>query len=173
MIKKEDVFKIGRFAKPHGVKGEISLLTTSDLFEETDEPYIVCDIDGILVPFYVEEYRYKSDNVILLKLEYVDTEEGAREFVNLDVYYPLEGMEEEPLVGDMTWDGFVGYTVTDANHGFLGKILEVDESTLNILFHIDYKGEELLFPAAEELIREVDHSEKQMTVCLPEGLLDL
>lgn len=173
MIRKEDVFKIGRFAKPHGVKGEISLLTTSDLFEETDEPYVVCDIDGILVPFYVEEYRYKSDNVMLIKLEHVQTEEGAHEFVNRDVYYPLEGMEEEALVGDMTWDSFIGYTVTDTKHGLLGKITEVDESTINVLLHIDYRGEELLFPAAEELIGDVDHSEKQMTVNLPEGLLDL
>lgn len=173
MIRQEEVFKIGKFAKPHGVKGEISLLTTSDLFDETDEPYIVCDIDGILVPFYVEEYRYKSDNVMLIKLEYVHTEEAAREFVNRDVYYPLEGLEEETLAGDMTWDSFIGYTVTDRTHGLLGEIKEIDESTINVLFHIDYQGEEFLFPAAEELIVEVDHSGKQMTVAIPEGLLDL
>jgi len=173
MIKEEDIFKIGRFAKPHGVKGEISLLTSSDLFEEADEPYVVCDIDGIFVPFYVEEYRYKSDNVVLLKLEHVNTEEGAREFVNLDVYYPLEGVEEETLVGDMTWDGFIGYMVEDKKQGILGKITEVDESTINVLLHIDYNGNELLFPAAEELIIEVDHADKRMTVVLPDGLLDL
>lgn len=173
MIKEEDVFKIGRFAKPHGVKGEISLLTTCDLFDGTEEPYIVCDIDGILVPFFVEEYRYKSDNVMLLKLEYVNTEEAAREFVNCDVYYPLEGMEEETLVGDMTWDGFIGYTVTDQKHGLLGEIKEIDETTINVLLRIDYKGEELLFPAAEELIVEVNHSGKEMTVTLPEGLLEI
>lgn len=173
MIKKEEVFKIGRFAKPHGVKGEISLITTSDLFEESDEPYIVCDIDGILVPFFIEEYRYKSDTVTLVKLEYVNTEEGAREFVGRDVYYPLEGMETEDLVGDMTWDSFVNYAVTDEVHGFLGKIIQVDDSTLNVLLHIDNQGQELLFPAAEELIVAVDHPGKQMTVLLPEGLLDL
>ncbi|MDH6533961.1 16S rRNA processing protein RimM [Parabacteroides sp. 52] len=173
MIKKEDVFKIGRFAKPHGVKGELSLVTTSDLFDEVDEPYIVCDMDGILVPFFIEEYRYKSDTVTLVKLECVDNEDAAREFVNRDVYYPLEGVEEENLVGDMTWDSFIGYTVTDSVHGLLGPIKGVDESTINVLLQVDYKGEELLFPAVEELITEVDHTRKQMTVSLPEGLLDL
>ncbi len=173
MIKREEVFKIGRFAKPHGVKGEISLVTTSDLFDEVDEPYIICDIDGILVPFFIEEYRYKSDTIILVKLEYVDSEESAREFVGLDVYYPLEGMETEDLVGDMTWDSFLNYTVTDNIHGLLGKITHVDESTINVLLQIDYHGEELLLPAAEELIVSVDHPAKQMTVSLPEGLLDL
>ena len=52
MIRQEEVFKIGQFAKPHGIKGELSLLTQCDLFEETDEPYIVCEMDGI---YYVSE----------------------------------------------------------------------------------------------------------------------
>lgn len=51
MIKKEDVFKIGQFAKPHGIKGEIALVTNSDVFEDSDDPYIICEMDGILVPF--------------------------------------------------------------------------------------------------------------------------
>lgn len=174
MIKKEEVFKIGRFAKPHGVKGELALLTNSDVFDEVDDLYIVCDIDGILVPFFVEEYRYKSEAVVLVKLEYVNSEEVAREFVNLDVYFPLDAVEEtDDLVGDMTWDSFIGYTVTDEKQGLLGKVVNVDESTINVLLKIDYKGEELLLPAVEELITDVDHPGKQMTVSLPEGLLDL
>ena len=68
MIKKEDVFKIGQFAKPHGIKGEIALVTNSDVFDDSDDPYIICEMDGILVPFFIEEYRYETDTVILLKL---------------------------------------------------------------------------------------------------------
>ena len=74
MIKKEDVFKIGQFAKPHGIKGEITLLTTSDVFDDSDDPFIVCEFEGILVPFFIEEYRYKSDSSILVKLENVNSE---------------------------------------------------------------------------------------------------
>ena len=47
MIKKEDVFKIGQFAKPHGIKGEIALVTNSDVFDDSDDPYIICEMDGI------------------------------------------------------------------------------------------------------------------------------
>ena len=38
---------------------------------------------------------------------------------------------------------------------------------------IDYKGEELLLPAAEELILSVDHEKKRLIVSIPDGLLDL
>ena len=63
MINPEDVFKIGQFAKPHGIKGEITLLIdydVSDMWDEPEEePFIICDMDGILVPFFIEDYRYK------------------------------------------------------------------------------------------------------------------
>lgn len=173
MIKKEDVFKIGQFAKPHGIKGEISLITNSDVFDESDDPYIICEIDGILVPFFIEEYRYKTDTVVLLKLENVDSEQTAREFTNRDVYYSLDLVEDTDLVGDMTWDSFIGYRVSDHRAGELGCVTDVDETTANVLLRIDGQGKEILLPAAEELIVSVDHENKQMVVALPEGLLDL
>ena len=150
MIREEEVFKIGQFAKPHGIKGELSLVTNSDVLEDAEDPYIVCEMDGILVPFFVEDFRYKTDTVVLVKL-----------------------VDEEDLVGDMTWDSFIGYTVTDVQKGYLGEITDVDETTINVLLRVDHKGEELLIPAVEELITEADHEARSLTVSLPEGLIDL
>ncbi len=172
MIKKEDVFKIGLFTKPHGIKGEIGLMTSSDVFDDSEDLYIVCDMDGILVPFFVEDYRYKTDNVILLKLKNVDDEQAAREFSNREVFYPLDKMEDD-LIGDITWDSFIGYQIVDEALGELGPITDVDESTINVLLQIDHKGKEILLPAAEELILSADHENKTLTVSVPEGLLDL
>lgn len=81
MIREGEVFKIGQFAKPHGIKGELSLVTNIDVLEDAEDPYIVCDMDGILVPFFVEDFRYKTDTVVLVKLEDVNSEEDARMFV--------------------------------------------------------------------------------------------
>ena len=44
MIREEEVFKIGQFAKPHGIKGELSLVTNSDVLEDAEDPYIVCGL---------------------------------------------------------------------------------------------------------------------------------
>ena len=165
MIRKEEVFKIGQFAKPHGIKGEISLVTNCDLFDDVEDPCIICEMDGILVPFFIEEYRYKTDTVMLVKLENVDDEKAAREFTNREVFFLLEDADEEDLVGDMSWDSFIGYTVIDERHG--------DETTINVLLQIDHHGNELLLPAAEELITTADHENKTLRVSVPEGLLDL
>ncbi|WP_289006049.1 ribosome maturation factor RimM [uncultured Parabacteroides sp.] len=173
MIRKEEVFKIGQFAKPHGIKGEISLVTNCDLFDDVEDPCIVCEIDGILVPFFIEDYRYKTDTVMLVKLENVNDEKAARDFTNREVFFPLEDVGEDDLVGDMSWGSFIGYTVIDEQHGELGKITDVDETTINVLLQIDHKGNEILLPAAEELITSADHENKTLRVSVPEGLLDL
>ena len=160
MIREEEVFKIGQFAKPHGIKGELSLVTNSDVLEDAEDPYIVCEMDGILVPFFVEDFRYKTDTVVLVKLEDVNSEEDARMFVGKEVFYPLDAVDEEDLV-------------TDVQKGYLGEITDVDETTINVLLRVDHKGEELLIPAVEELITEADHEARSLTVSWPEGLIDL
>ncbi len=173
MIEKEDVVKIGRFAKPHGIKGELSLVTDFEWPEEGDDIFLICEMDGILVPFLVEESRYKSDAVTLVKLEGVDSEEEARRFVNKEVYFPLEAVDGEVPLGEMTWDNLIGYAVTDTHAGYIGVITDVDDTTANVLLRIDRAGGELLIPAAEELITDADHEARRLVVSLPEGLLDL
>ena len=173
MIRRDEVYKIGRIVKPHGLKGEVSFSFSDDIFDRTDSEYLICDMDGILVPFFLEDYRYKTQSSMLLKLEGVDTEEAAREFTNRDVFYPLELMDEDELLGDVTWDNFIGFTVIDEKAGELGKIVDVDETTVNVLLQIEYQGKDLLLPAAEDLVKHVDFDKRELLMALPEGLLDL
>ncbi len=117
MIKKEEVFKIGVFNKPHGVKGELSFTFTDDIFDRVDCEYLICLLDGILVPFFIEEYRFRSDTTALVKLDRIDTAEQARKFTNVEVYFPLQYVEEDDSDDIPTWGYFVGFQVTDINHG--------------------------------------------------------
>lgn len=172
MIKKEDVIRIGQFQKPHGIKGEISMTFSSDIFDRCECEYLVCEVEGILVPFFIEEYRFKNDTTALLKLEGVETDKDAREFTHLEVYYPKEYFDEEELEGDYTWEYFVGFSVVDSEHGNLGEITQVDESTINILLQVMKDGREVLIPAAEEFISGIDHQHKILHVQLPEGLIE-
>lgn len=88
MIKREDVYKIGVFNKPHGIHGELSFTFTDDIFDRVEAEYLICLLDGIFVPFFLEEYRFRSDSTALVKLEGVDTAERARMFTNVEVYFP-------------------------------------------------------------------------------------
>lgn len=61
MIRKEEVYKIGIFNKPHGIHGELSFTFTDDIFDRVEAEYLICLLDGIFVPFFIEEYRFRSD----------------------------------------------------------------------------------------------------------------
>ncbi len=170
MIRKEEVFKIGVINKPHGVKGEVSFTFTDDIFDRVDCDYLILLMDGILVPFFMEEYRFRSDNVALVKFEDIDTAEQARKFTNVEVYFPKKFMDEQEDV--TSWNFFIGFRVEDVHHGYLGEITDVDDTTINVLFSIEKDGKELLLPAHEEFIIDLDRKKKVMKVDVPDGLIE-
>lgn len=170
MIRKEEVFKIGVINKPHGIKGEVSFTFTDDIFDRVDCDYLILLMDGILVPFFMEEYRFRSDTVALVKFEGIDTAEQARRFTNVEVYFPKKFMDEQDDV--TSWNFFIGFRVEDVHHGYLGEITNVDDTTLNVLFAIEKDGEELLLPAHEEFIIGLDRKKKVMKVNVPDGLIE-
>ena len=69
--------------------------------------------------------------------------------------------------------GFLRRVPHGRNYGKVGEVTDVDPATLNTLFVVDYKGEELLIPAQEDFIIDIDRKHKVITVDLPEGLLAL
>ena len=173
MIKKEEVYKIGLFNKPHGIHGELQFTFTDDIFDRVDCDYLICLLDGIFVPFFIEEYRFRSDSTALVKLEGIDTAERARMFTNVEVYFPVKHAEEAED-GELSWNFFVGFRMEDVRHGELGEVVEVDTTTVNTLFVVEQEdGEELHIPAQEEFIVEINQEKKLITVELPEGLLNL
>ena len=169
MIRKEEVYKIGKLGKAHGIKGEISFLFDDDVFDRMDADYLVLDIDGILVPFFIEEYRFKTDSNALMKFEGIDSQEQARDLTGCDVFFPRDKANEEE--GDISWASLVGFDLVDAETGnTIGKISSIDDATINILFELE---DGKLIPASEELITDVDTKKQQIIINLPEGILEL
>lgn len=176
MIRREEVAAVGELIKTHGIAGELVMKTLYDgLFEGTDTPYIICDMDGILVPFFIESYRPRGAASLLVKLEYVDDEHAARRFVHRTAYYPIDRLPENDSEGadDPAWECFVGYQLTDEAGCEVGTVAAVDASTANVLFRVDREGHELLIPVASEVVHGVDHAARRIAVAMPEGLLDL
>ncbi|NDP20813.1 MAG: 16S rRNA processing protein RimM [Paludibacter sp.] len=172
MIIKSSVFPIGQIIKPHGVNGEMSFSFTSDIFDREQVPYFIFEMQGLLVPFFIDEYRFKGSTTGLLKLDGVKNEDQARAFYGMTIYLPktfLEKVEDT----EIELDYFAGFSLIDSEKGLIGVISEVDQTTDNVLFVIPTKDDELLIPAGEEYIQEIDHDKKIIYVRLPEGLLDL
>ena len=169
MIKKEDVYKIGRLGKAHGVKGEVSFQYDDDIFDTSDADYLILEIDGILVPFFMEEYRFRNDSLALVKFCHIDTQQRASELTGCDVYFPRSIAEQQ--AEGLSLSSLVGFDLIEANgKEKVGTIDAIDDSTQNILFVLE---DGTLIPASDDLITDIDTQQRQIVMNIPEGLLAL
>lgn len=183
MIREEDLKKIGKFMKTHGLKGEMNAAVDID-WEFFGERYpIVVDIDGAFVPFFIESVRPKGAETALVKLEDVDFDEASSQFVNKLIWARKSDLadffqlEESELLDD---DDLLGFTVEDMDGNILGNVKYIDTNTINTLLVVENatsreneNTKEIFIPLVDDFITEVDIENKLIIVDLPEGLLDL
>jgi 16S rRNA processing protein RimM len=152
------------------VHGEIAFNFDDDIFDVVEADYLVLLVDGIMVPFFIEEYRFKNDSTALMKFEGVDTVERARELTGTSVFFP-RSLTPTPSddQGSITYAMLVGYQVINSNDGKkVGEIALIDDQTINIMFELT---DGTLLPASEELITDIDTEGKTITLSIPDGLL--
>lgn len=178
MIRIDDVFAIGRITKHRGLRGEVEMNYIDDSFDTGSSDYLVLDIDGILVPFFWEEYRFKNDDTVILKFEGVDNEREARSIVNCEVYYPQKHSvlySDDAAEGMLTsYKALTGFTVNDTTGNTLGTVVRVDDSSHNILLYLQTPdNKELLLPFHDDFLQHFDLRGRSLTLEIPEGLLTL
>lgn len=167
MITPEEVIQIGTLRKTHGTRGELVCALTNALFEAVDPEFVILECNNILVPFYIEEYRYKNDETLLLQFEHINTETQAARLLLCRVFL-LRSLLPPHLPLTATLNEFCGYEVIDSRSGSLGTVESVDDSTANILFQLTGG---LLIPAHDDLIDEIDDTQRIIRVSLPDGIV--
>lgn len=172
MIEPGEVQRIGTVVKPHGVSGEMAVSIPASLDWTDDLDCLVCSMDGILVPFWLDSIREKNSTSILVKFEGYDSVEAISRFIGVTVYMPLRFVAdvdpEEP-----SWSAFLDWKVVDSKVGLLGAVNAVDDSTPNILFQVRDGERERIIPANAEWITKVDRKSRTLYYNLPEGLAEL
>lgn len=176
MIKEEEVVEIGKFQKTHALRGELNaVLDVEPQYLEDRNPLVVV-VDGIRVPFYAESVRPKGTTSYLVKLKGIDDVDEANAFVNKPIYGLRKDMAryydvpEEEMVFD---SDLIGYDVEDLEQGYIGKVLSIDDSTMNALLVVDGPDGEIYIPYNEDFIDAIDDDAKKIIMDLPEGLVQL
>lgn len=176
MIREEDVVEIGKFQKTHALRGELNaILDVEPEYLEDHNPLIVV-VDGIMVPFYAESVRPKGTTSYLVKLDGVNEVDEANKFVNKAIYglrcdlANYYDVPEEEIVFD---SDLIGYDVEDLELGHIGKVLAIDDSTINTLLDVDGPDGEIYIPYNEDFIDAIDDENRKIIMDLPEGLVHL
>ncbi len=169
----KDHFFVGKIVKKFSFKGVLLVKLDTDNPEEfVQMESVFVDLNGNLVPFFIEEIALHKTELLRIQFEDVYDEATADSLIGCDLYLPLNLLPK--LTGNQFYyHEVIGFTVIDQTRGNIGQILGVNDQTAQALFEIIYEGKEILIPIIDEFISSVDKENKTITVKTPEGLLDL
>lgn len=177
MITRDELVEIGRYNKAHGVNGEISATVDCDAEMLTRFTCCVSDIDGIYVPFFIDQARPKSANAVLLTIDGINNEHDASILVNKYIYVlkrEYSELSRDAHTDSYPIDYFIGFNIYRDDRE-LGTITDIEDSTANVLFKITAidGSHQYFLPAVEEFIVDIDMDKKKLYMDFPEELMHL
>ena len=169
---KEDCFYLGRVAKTHGIKGEVTLrLDVDDPSAYLNMKYFLLEINKVLTPFFVERIVSNGDK-FYVTIQDIKTVEAASALTGKEVYLPLEMLPK--LSGKQFYYHEVkGFTLIDEEKGELGPVADVIEYPTQAILQVFKDKKEILIPILDQVIQKVDRRSKKLYVKAPEGLVEM
>lgn len=165
----DKLVKIGKIAKPHGVRGTLKVLPLTDdktRYNKLKKIYIQTR-HGIK-EFDILAVRYQ-DKFVLLDLVGIETMTEAEGYIGN--YIAIEKKDRMPLDENTYYiEDLIGLNVYE-EETYLGKLTDVMQPGSNDVYIITLEdSKELLLPAIKSVILEVDIDLGLMKVNVPEGL---
>ena len=153
---------LGKLRRPHGVMGEITL----DLYSNLPELLVVDKV--VYIGENHQTYTLKAKRMkgefFLLKLEGVDDRSSASELTNALLYTPTDQLPKLPD-GDYYIHQLIGIDVFDSDEQYLGILAQILETGANDVYLVkDQQGKEVLIPAVEDFVIDVDLDARKMIV---------
>ncbi|MFN9596298.1 MAG: ribosome maturation factor RimM [Bacteroidota bacterium] len=165
-------YRIGFFSRTHGVRGNLVLQLDVDdpnRYGKTKAVHLL--MNGLLVSSPVNSIKVTSKTAIVT-LNEISSVEAAEPLIGLDVFLPLSELPKLPG-NQLYFHEAIGMMVSDLNEGPLGKITNIVDFPQQPVAVVDFNGKELLFPFLTRFITKVDRENKELTIDLPAGLVDI
>lgn len=171
---KEDCFYLGKIAKKFSFKGELLAYLDTDepeLYQNMESVFV--DLNGNLIPFFIEQSSLHKNDFLRVKFEDVSNEDEAEDLIGAELYLPLKMLPK--LEGDKFYfHEVIGFEIEDKRHGVIGKIVSVNDSAAQPLFEVLKDNvTQMLIPMIDHFIVKVDRKNKKIVMDLPEGLIEM
>lgn len=169
----EELLRVGVIANTHGLKGEVKVFPTTDdpqRFETLKE--VILDTGKEKLNLTVQSVRFFKNLVIVKFKEYnnindIEKYKGKDLLVTRENAVPLE--PGEYFIADLL--NLDVYDDTGIRLGFLYDVLQTGANDVYVVKNEETK-KELLLPAIDECILDINPEEGRITVHLMEGLVD-
>lgn len=162
---------LGVIGKAHGTRGEMLIKTDNNLEIKNKTESLFVETDKILVPFFIEYFKY-SNSGIIVKFDTIQTPNQVNRFLKCAVFASNKDIPNKSKK-NVFFDNIKDYTVTDTKLGIIGQVTEMGGHPLNPLLTVLCNQTEILIPINEHFILRIDKKKKIIETHLPDGLIDL
>ena len=158
---------VGRVLGPRGLAGEISIEVISDSPDRFSAGGVLF-LDG--QNRRVESSSRLGRGTMTLKLEGIDSRSHAEHLRGLSLEVP-EAMVPPAAPGTYYYYQILDIQVYTKERKYLGRVTDIFSTGPNEVYVVSHEGREVLVPALDDVILDVDLDVAEMTVDLPEGLM--
>jgi 16S rRNA processing protein RimM len=172
-MKIEDCFYLGKIGKPKSFKGETTLIYDVDeinFLSEIDIWYIL--INKRLIPYNVETLYPKNNKTLVVKFKGIHDDRNVDLLKNKEVYLPISCLPKLEN-GEVYLHELINCEVIDDSLGNIGKIIGVNDQTLQRLLIVKQGKKEILIPYIVQFVYEKDTTNKIVKTKLPEGFMEI
>jgi len=173
-MRAEDCYYLGYIVKTVGVDGSlIASFEADDMQNYKDLESVFIQIEGKLVPFFIEELRARSPkNEVLIRFEDIDSIDKARELCDHDMFLP-QGQTTGSGCEALHYHDLKDYKAYESQGDYLGDIARILDYPGNPVFLIHKGAREIMIPVNKDFILNIDHEKRRIDFNPPDGLLDL
>jgi 16S rRNA processing protein RimM len=158
---------VGRVVRPHGVRGELLVESLTDFPEHLAEVDIVY-VGDEAEPHPLAAARLHRDQ-LLLRLADCTDRDSAEQYRGQLVQ--IEARAAAPLPpGTYYHHQLIGCRVVSDDGDDLGELVDILETGANDVYVVATPDGELLLPAIQTVILDIDLAERRITAHLIEGL---
>lgn len=164
--------EIGQIVNTHGIKGEVKIKPFTDDIKRFDKlKKIYIENKNSKKEYEIENVKYHKE-MVMIKLKGIDKIEEAELLRNS--YIKIERQNEEPLEENTYYIvDLLGLSVYTEENILLGILDDIFNTGSNDIYVVkDEKGKQILLPAIQEVIKQIDIENKKIIVHLIKGLLE-
>ena len=170
-VKPHDLLEVGVVIGIHGLRGDLKIrpLPTGDLALPGARKVFLKDSKGLLVQHEAVRSSQHKQN-ILLRLSGLENLYAVEPLVGASVWMAKEDL---PELDDehYYWSDLDGLEVIDQQQGVLGRVVGMFATPAHDILEVEGSAGEILIPAIEPFLVQIDRDKGQLLVNLPEGLI--
>jgi len=172
LLTNDGFIPIGKIVEPHGIQGAVKVYSYAESFSvfKTGITILVKNPDDLTVKDYRVKWSAPHSRFVLLLFEGIDSRVPADNLKGFELFInkaDLPELEKDTYY----WNDIIGLLVYASDDNYIGRVESIIQTGANDIYVVkDEKNNEVLIPAIESVVLNIDVIQKIMKVNLPEGL---